>query len=60
MINRFVSQASKFAVVGAGAILTHFTTLSLLIEVARLPWPTVASAIGSIFGIVTSYLGNYA
>src|SRR4051812_35175775 len=60
MVNRLVSQASKFAVVGVGATLTHFTTLSLLIEVARLPWPTVASAIGSIFGIVTSYLGNYA
>jgi putative flippase GtrA len=60
MINRFVSQASKFAVVGVGATLTHFTTLSLLIEVARLPWPTLASAIGSIFGIMTSYIGNYA
>src|SRR5271166_5461409 len=60
MVNRLVSQASKFVVIGAGATLVHFTMLSLLIELARFPWPTVASAIGSIFGIMTSYFGNYA
>jgi putative flippase GtrA len=60
MVNRLVTQASKFAVIGAGATLVHFTTLSLLIEVARVPWPTAASAVGSVFGVMTSYLGNYA
>jgi putative flippase GtrA len=59
MVNRLVSQGSKFAVIGAAATLVHFTTLSLLIEVARFPFPTAASAIGGIFGITTSYLGNY-
>jgi putative flippase GtrA len=59
MLNRWVSQGSKFAVIGAGATFVHFTTLTLLIEGFRIPWPTVATAIGCGFGIMTSYLGNY-
>jgi putative flippase GtrA len=56
---RLAPQAVKFAVIGFCATALHFTTLSLLIEVGRLPWPTLASAIGSVVGIATSYFGNY-
>jgi putative flippase GtrA len=50
---------SKFATVGCTATLVHFSVLSLLVEVFHFKWPTLASAIGSIFGIATAYLGNY-
>jgi len=59
MLNRLVAQGSKFALIGVGATCVHFTILTLLIEGCRIPWPTVATAIGSAFGITTSYLGNY-
>jgi putative flippase GtrA len=29
-------------------------------EIGHFPWPTIASAIGSIFGISVSYFGNYS
>jgi len=54
------SRAPKFIVVGLIATLVHFLTLSFLVEIARMPWPTFASAIGSVAGIATSYYGNYA
>jgi putative flippase GtrA len=54
------SRAPKFIIVGLAATLVHFLTLSCLVEIARMPWPTVASAIGSVAGIATSYYGNYA
>jgi putative flippase GtrA len=45
--------------VGCAATLIHFVVLSVLVEACHFPWPTVASAIGSGFGITTAYLGNY-
>jgi putative flippase GtrA len=54
-----LGHAPKFIVVGLAATLVHFLTLTCLVEIARLPWPTLASAIGSVAGIVTSYYGNY-
>ena len=48
-----------FATVGCAATLVHFSVLTILVEICRLPWPTVASAVGSLFGISTAYLGNY-
>jgi putative flippase GtrA len=57
---RLAGQIPRFAAVGALATLVHFVTLALLVEIVRVPWPTVASAIGAVLGIATSYLGNYA
>jgi putative flippase GtrA len=59
VLNRFVLQAPKFVLIGVAATFVHFTILTLLIEGCRLPWPTIATAIGCIFGIITSYVGNY-
>jgi putative flippase GtrA len=53
-------RAPKFIIVGLTATLVHFLTLSFLVEIARIPWPTFASAVGSVAGIATSYFGNYA
>lgn len=50
----------KFAIVGIAATLVHFLTLCALVEIGGFPWPTLAAAIGSILGIATSYIGNYA
>jgi putative flippase GtrA len=54
------ARAPKFVVVGILATATHFLVLSCLVTIAKFPWPTVASAIGAVAGIVTSYCGNYA
>jgi putative flippase GtrA len=52
-------RAPKFIIVGGAATIVHFLTLSFLVEIGRMPWPTFASAIGSVAGISTSYYGNY-
>ena len=57
--SRLCIQVPRFALVGLAATAVHFTILTGLVEIARLPWPTAASVIGSVFGIATSYLGNY-
>jgi len=45
--------------VGIAATLVHFVTLGSLVEICGFQWPTFASAVGCVFGIVTSYFGNY-
>jgi putative flippase GtrA len=59
VLRRLLSQAPRFALVGAAATCLHFTVLTLLIAGCRFPWPTIATAIGCIVGVTTSYLGNY-
>jgi putative flippase GtrA len=59
VLNRFLLQAPRFALIGAVATCVHFTILTLLIEACRLPWPTIATTIGCTFGITTSYFGHY-
>jgi putative flippase GtrA len=54
-----LSRAPKFFIVGLAATFVHFSTLTILVEITRIPGPTFASAIGSIAGIATSYYGNY-
>jgi putative flippase GtrA len=57
---RDLGRFPKFIVVGAVATLVHFLTLTFLVQVVSMPWPTAASAIGCVAGIATSYYGNYA
>jgi putative flippase GtrA len=55
-----LGRAPKFIIVGLAATIVHFLTLAFLVEIARMSWPTFASAIGSVAGIATSYYGNYS
>ena len=58
-MRHLVRQGSRFVLIGIAATLAHFLTIVLLVEGAGFMGPTPATAIGSIFGIITAYSGNY-
>lgn len=53
-----LGQISRFGIIGLLATAVHFSLLVLLVE-ADMTNPTRATLVGSIAGIITSYIGNY-
>jgi putative flippase GtrA len=53
-------QAGAFVVVGALATVVHYVTIVVLVDFLAWTSATVATVVGSVFGITTSYLGNHA
>jgi putative flippase GtrA len=53
-----IFQATKFGLVGIVATIIHYTVLLLLTDVIAVVPPTIASGVGSLFGIASAYVGN--
>lgn len=50
----------RFIIVGGTATGVHAGTVILLVDGLRLTTPTLATIIGTVFGVAASYLGNWA
>jgi putative flippase GtrA len=50
----------RFIIVGGTATCVHAGTTILLVDGLRLVEPTLATILGTVVGIATSYLGNWA
>ena len=48
----------RYVVNGVIATIVHFATLTVLLEVARLPLASLANVIAACFGIAVSFVGN--
>jgi putative flippase GtrA len=46
--------------VGVVATLVHYATLVILVDVLAIASATVATVVGSVVGIATSYVGNHS
>lgn len=58
-LSTILHQAKRFGLVGLGATGVHFLVLSAAVHVFQVASLTVATVIGTCFGIVVSYLGHH-
>jgi putative flippase GtrA len=58
-MHQLAAQSSRFIIVGITATLVHYLIIVLLVDMFDLMSPTPATVVGSIFGILTAYIGNY-
>jgi len=58
-MRELLGQGARFALVGIAATLVHFLVIVVLVDLLGWLAPTPATVVGSAFGILTAYLGNY-